>query len=266
MQTAVNKALAWGAAKGLEFSPSKTVAVIFTRKRKFTPPRAIEIGGIQIPYTNTVKYLGVTLDSKLSWSPHITQKIRSAKAATLKVSNAMGKIWGMPPHHMKWAYTGIIRPALTYGSLVWSKVCELEWVKKALNRLNRLALLTLGHFRRSTPTAGLEVICDLMPLDLHIKSVSALAEWRTRGTRIIRERYLRTESKFLAGHRQYIKSNMDMIAVDLNDGDAIAPEQHWGRRFIYDASTWDGQPKQADITIFTDGSFYQGRAGCGFGV
>ena len=38
--------------------------------------------------------------------------------------------------------------------------------------------MTMGHFRRSTPTAGLEVITHVMLLDLHIKCEAALAHKR----------------------------------------------------------------------------------------
>ncbi len=38
MQKAVDAALEWGRQAGLAFSPAKTVAVLFMRKRKFTPP------------------------------------------------------------------------------------------------------------------------------------------------------------------------------------------------------------------------------------
>ena len=69
---------------------------------------------------------------------------------------------------MWWAYAIIIHPALTYGCLVWVKAISKEGIKKDLTRLNRLALLSFGHFRKSTLTAGLEVISYVRPLDLHI--------------------------------------------------------------------------------------------------
>ncbi len=64
----------------------------------------------------------------------------------------MGKIWVVPLNMQRWLYT-----ALTYN-------CDNEWAKIELNSLNRLALMSMGHFRHSTPTAGLEVITHVMPL------------------------------------------------------------------------------------------------------
>jgi len=63
MQQTVDKALLWGQQNGLAFSAPKMVVVLFTRKRKFNLPSRIKMGDIEIPYSETVRYLGVILDS-----------------------------------------------------------------------------------------------------------------------------------------------------------------------------------------------------------
>ena len=158
MQTAINKAMAWGHDHGLNFSPHKTVAVLYTRRNRFTYPAEIKVSGILVPYSQMVKYLGITLDHKLLWTMHVKNKIHACKFHLLQLKNALGKLWGALPHIMWWAYAGIVRPALTYGCLVWVKAIKRKGIKKDLTHLNHLALLSLGHFRKSTPTAGLEVI------------------------------------------------------------------------------------------------------------
>ena len=49
---------AWGKRCGLHFNPEKSVAVIFTRRRK-TPPCALKVDGKDIPYKQEVKYLSL---------------------------------------------------------------------------------------------------------------------------------------------------------------------------------------------------------------
>ena len=131
MQEAVNWALSWGSLKGLTFAPSKTVAVLFTRKRKFDMPPALAMSGVNIQFSETVKYLGVTLDSKLSWKAHIDAKIRAAKGHLLKVNNSLGRLWGLSPKLTRWVYTGIVRPAFTYGCLVWGHACDKKIHQRA---------------------------------------------------------------------------------------------------------------------------------------
>ena len=88
MQYAVNRAIAWGQKAGLAFSPSKTVAILFTMKYKFT----LTVNGVEIAYSKQVRYLGVILDQKLTWHQHIDSKIKEAKQKLLRVRNATGKL------------------------------------------------------------------------------------------------------------------------------------------------------------------------------
>ena len=45
---------------------------MFTWKSKWSLPKPIKVGGIQIELSNSVKFLGVTLDSKLNFNEHIS--------------------------------------------------------------------------------------------------------------------------------------------------------------------------------------------------
>ena len=70
---------------------------------------------------------------------------------------------------MKKAYTTIVIPALTFGCHVFGDKCLQETIKKFLNQLNRLASLLIANVAPSSPTKGLEVIYNLIPLDILIE-------------------------------------------------------------------------------------------------
>ena len=165
-QSAVDRAIEWGADSGLEFNARKTAAILFSHKRKILLPKNIKVNGMEVNYVESTKYLGVTLDSKLSFSTHIKSKISKAKSLLMSLRNAIMKNWGPIPQLIAWAYNSIVKPMLSYGSIIWGKQAHKH--EKALTRLQRLALLLITNIVQSTPTKGLEVILGQEPLCLHL--------------------------------------------------------------------------------------------------
>jgi hypothetical protein len=122
LQQVITKVESWATLRGLRFSSKKTVAMIFTNKHK-QPQNVpnIKLYGQEVPFVDSVRYLGVVLDKKLSWKNHIDKKIRSAKFSLVRARNALGTLWGRSPRLTKWLYTGIICPAITYAAMIWGR-------------------------------------------------------------------------------------------------------------------------------------------------
>ena len=76
-------------------------------------------------------------------------------------------------------YETMVRPILTYGSIVWAHRATIYL--KYLQRAQRVALLCLGAFAKSTPTLGLEVLFGYIPLDLKAQMEAECAAVRIRG-------------------------------------------------------------------------------------
>ena len=62
----------WANDNYLTFKPSKSKAMVFSRKRHPVPaPPYFKLNGSRLEIVDSVKYLGVTISSDLSWSKHI---------------------------------------------------------------------------------------------------------------------------------------------------------------------------------------------------
>ena len=100
-------------------NPSKTILNNFTRQRKAIMARIPSLFGEALEFKDEVKYPGVTLDRKLTWNSHLRIITNKAKAALMTTQRMVGVKWGLKPSVMHWLYLRVVRPMVTYGSLVW---------------------------------------------------------------------------------------------------------------------------------------------------
>jgi hypothetical protein len=144
------------------------VVMLFTNKRasSYKMPTQLRLYSQEIPFSKTAEYLGITLDDKLSWRPHIENKIKKAKRTLIAIRSTIVKSWGPSPMCARWSWTGVIRPALTYGAVVWSRTGTQAWARTKFQRLQRMALSQIAQVRPSTPSAALEVMYGVPPTGL----------------------------------------------------------------------------------------------------
>ncbi|XP_069966728.1 uncharacterized protein [Bactrocera oleae] len=122
--------------------------------------------------SSTVKYLGLTLDSTLRWNQHVDQTLTKATKALMVCNRLAGKSWGCSPRTIRWMYTMIVRPIITYGAVSWGSKASQTSVGLKLSKLQRLACICASGAMRTCPTAALEVMLELSPLHLVIKQTA----------------------------------------------------------------------------------------------
>ena len=101
-------------SKGLKLSGDKSTAVLFTNNRDNCLDIPLTVEGTNIPLVPSTVYLGVTMDSKLSWGPHIMKKCDSAVNQLHACKRAVGKTWGISPSGIRWIYNQVILPSVMY--------------------------------------------------------------------------------------------------------------------------------------------------------
>ena len=69
MQKTLKKVDEWGLAKGLTFSPEKSMATMFERNRKTVNEPILYMGNQTLKYSDRITYLGMTITKRLTWTP-----------------------------------------------------------------------------------------------------------------------------------------------------------------------------------------------------
>ena len=81
LETSQGIANKWRMDKGAVQFTLKTEVIMFSKATSIVKhlPNRLIIGNHRVPFGFKAKYLGVTLDSKLTWQPHINNAINRAK-------------------------------------------------------------------------------------------------------------------------------------------------------------------------------------------
>ena len=150
----------WALVQELQISSKTTEIVLFTYKRN------PDLGSLskfdsKLELFKEARLLGVTLDSKLTWKPHITRITRKATTALMQCRQIVGKTWGIKPSMMKWIYTAMIRPIMSYACVSWAGGLNKKYLVRKLTKVQRLACLMISSAFPGTPTGDLEILLNI---------------------------------------------------------------------------------------------------------
>jgi hypothetical protein len=161
----VNSTLAnfadWFSCNRLALNRNKTCYMIFNGKKHLDLP-GISINETPLKQVNEINFLGVTLDSLLSWRPHILTTSR-------KVAKSIGVLYKVNRHLsrsiMIRLYHSFVLPYLQYGITLWGAapqtvldslfVLQKKALKVALSLPYRTSTLQLFSNLRTLPLSAL---------------------------------------------------------------------------------------------------------------
>ena len=176
IQEALNTIIKWTETWGLTLSKEKTVAIIFTSKRMTTPPPPLMLGTHPILYTNTVKFLGMQFDTRLTWANHINQIVaKCQKDVQLLRIISFNKIKS-DVTTLKRIYTSLILPKIDYGSIIYAEAAKTHLKKLDSLQISSLKI-ALGALR-STGNYKIEAEAYVMPLEFRRKELLTKYSYR----------------------------------------------------------------------------------------
>jgi ribonuclease HI len=269
-QKSLNAIEAWCTENGLKISTSKTHSVMFTRKQKWKLARPLKVHGKELKLEESTKFLGITLDQKLSWTTHITKQTKKAKGILMMCKSALGPTWGFTPATMKWIYTAVVRPMLSYGAAIWINGLNNQSNMKVLNSVQRLShiMTTSGH--PSTSLVALDKITNTLPIDLFLKeqAINCMARLKAQGA--WENTGERSNNGRLQRHTTLLEAAIDAHPCKGDALDLVKSTLNLDTNFsimIPDRSEYPAilnEIPETDIKCFTDGSKMEDNVGAGY--
>jgi len=108
----------WGAANGVSFDPKKTEVMHFSRSKLSTAP-AVRHGDVEKYPELALRWLGIWLDSRLSFRIHVEKWAAKAKAVAYHLRGLTNTIHGPLPSAVRSAVRACVEPVLLHGSEAW---------------------------------------------------------------------------------------------------------------------------------------------------
>lgn len=168
LQSAASDLGHWFRRWRIEVNPEKSAAVCFSRTKSYKPA-PIKMLDRPIPWVNKVKYLGVTLDRKLTFRPHIKRVRNRAKFILGRLGILLNKNSKLSLRNKRTLYKTCVRPIMTYASVVFSHAAKsllyslqvvqnsftrravgAPWFVRNIDLHSDLDLQSISHFFKQT--------------------------------------------------------------------------------------------------------------------
>jgi len=113
--TAVRKVELWLSLAGLQLAAHKTEAVLIS-SRKLVETVRLTVGGVDIVSQRAIKYLGVMIDSRLSYKEHLEYANKKAAASARSLARILLNTRG-PKHERRKLIERVVTSQVLYAAL-----------------------------------------------------------------------------------------------------------------------------------------------------
>jgi ribonuclease HI len=173
LQNICNEVAKWSNSVKLVINPQKTTFMIFSRSRARPMSLSLLLEGITIAPVHEAHFLGLLLDQRLSWFPHVRNKCLNVKKLTFAIKRHLSATWGLSKSVLRKLYFSTIEPTLLYGCSVWCPVVSQTRAVATLRSTQRLVMQIMLRTFKSTSTEACLVLSGLIPIELRIMELAA---------------------------------------------------------------------------------------------
>ncbi|XP_060665478.1 uncharacterized protein LOC132797741 [Drosophila nasuta] len=151
----------WLLSVGLELAPQKTEAVLISSRKK-VETAVVKVGAAHITSKRTLKYLGVTIDSRLSFREHLQEVGRKAAVTNRALSRLMPNTRG-PKQCRRALISSVTRSIALYAAPIWADaVIKSSYIGGLASTFRLSAIRVISGFRTVSDEAA-HVIAGIPP-------------------------------------------------------------------------------------------------------
>lgn len=170
----------WLASMSLSLADHKTEAIVISSRRARVKIK-ISVGDCEITSKDSLKYLGMVIDSKLSFSNHIDYAVIKAKASAASLCRLMPNTRG-PKYHKRKILAGVVQGIMLYAAPIWAVCMKFKSYCGKLNSVYRLTALRVCCAYRTVSDEAAFVISGMIPADLLAKECALIQNNATAKT------------------------------------------------------------------------------------
>lgn len=170
----------WLDVHGLKLATEKTELVIITEKRI---PLNVDMQVLTqtIRTKDSIKYLGMMLDSRLNFTAHLRYSASKAAKITSSLSRLMANVGG-PTESKRRLIMSTVESVLIYGAEFWADSAKQLCRGKLISKVQRTAALRVASAYRTVSESAIMVISSTIPIELLAEERKIL--WRNRNENV----------------------------------------------------------------------------------
>lgn len=163
--------LKWAKTHGATFAPKKYELVHLTRcPKRFNMTATVDLGETVTKPKTSIRVLGLHIDGKLRWGPHIKEVRSKLATQCLALSKTAGSTWGATLNKARQVYNMVIQPAIAYAAASWHTPYGLRETKrthvKNLGVIQNTCLRQVTGGYKATSVRVLEAEAGIPPLQI----------------------------------------------------------------------------------------------------
>ena len=159
---ALDRVTRWADSYGIKFSPTKTVALLFSRSRSEFRDPDLYLYGRRLPVIESTRFLGLILDRRLIWLP-LLRDLKTVCQRRMSQLRFLSHVsWGVDRTILLRLYHSFLLSKLDYGSQVLASATSTRL--RTLDSVHHGGIRLATEGFRSCPIPSLLVDAGVLPL------------------------------------------------------------------------------------------------------